>query len=95
MDKTIIKKIESFFESHQDAKNCFVSTDGQIFHTRRQASDYDDIIYHVSRGTNLEDWFNDLAINLADDSSTPEMAIGQPVDKTKWGWFNWLYKLLH
>jgi len=102
MDKTIIKKIDSFFESHNQLyMDCFITSDEQLFYNRRSAADHSERldnnqIYHVSRGTNIEDWLEDVAVarKMIDDAQ--EEFKSQDLEFTpKWGWWNWLYKILH
>lgn len=92
MDKTIINRIESFFENYPSENSCFIASDGMLFPGtgRSYASDHAESlkkkdILHVTRGTNLEDWYDDVF-------DTPEMEVIKP--GKKWGWFNWLYKIL-
>jgi len=105
MDKTIIKKIEAFFETHVGKLDCFITSDEQLFYNRRSASDHglelnNSQIYYVSRNANLEDWYNEIIWEKTNIMQAAQEAINATprMDeniKRKWGWWNWLYKILH
>lgn len=100
MDKTIIKKIENYFENNPTSFACYITSDGQLFHSRVTSGSHskgldNTQIYYVPRGTNLEDWFEDIKRHeeLKEEvaSRMEEIEDSNP----KWGWWNWLYKILN
>jgi len=101
MDKTIIEKIEGCFESHPDYYQCFISSDGQVFPDQRSVAQHskgldDKQRYYVSRETNLEDWYDDIQRHKKRVDEAQEEFKSQNLEFTpKWGWWNWLYKILH
>ncbi len=100
MDKTIIKNLESYFRLNSNEQECFVTSDGQIFNIfyRKLAIEHSGTLVNgdiliVSRGTNFEDWYYDYS-GKSEEEVKQELE-KKKVAKRKWGWWNWLYKILH